>query len=136
MIVLKRTLLQNESVFQTFQRLMKEPLPIKAAYKMKRYADKLQSEQKEMENFFTECRRKHLVFNEDGTVKMTEESGKPMPEVKDREELNKKLEDFMGGSFTIEGVHKLASFELGEVRISAEELTVLEPFIQDLDLIS
>lgn len=134
MIEIKRAMLQNETVFAMFQRLMREPLPVKAAYKMKRYADKMDQEQKNMERFFHECRKKHLVIGEDGKVKtLTDENGQLQPVITDREELDQNLREYMTASFTIDGVNKLASFELEGVKLTAEELSVLEPFIDDLD---
>ena len=137
MIEIKRTMLHNETVFAMFQRLMREPLPVKAAYKMKRYADKMDQEQKNMERFFHECRKKHLVFGEDGKPKvLTDEKGEITPVIQDREVLDKNLREFMESSFTIEGVEKLASFELDGIKGSPEELSVLEPFIADIETLT
>ena len=56
---LKYRILQNQRLYSVFQALMMEKMPLKAAYKMKRFADKLDQETKSYQTFMQDALKKY-----------------------------------------------------------------------------
>jgi hypothetical protein len=116
---------------------MKEKMPAKAARKLNRYAEKLDQHSKEHAKFV------QLALNKYGEL---DEKGEPVIEyqgegeekravgykLKDSEGFQKEMGEHMEDEFTIE-VHPLYAAELENVQISPNDLTVMEPFIADLN---
>ena len=70
MLNLKHNILVNQNLYTVFQALMKEKMPINAAYKMKRYADKLDQKNKEHVQFMSDLLKNHGELDEAGNLQL------------------------------------------------------------------
>lgn len=133
MIKLKNSVLNNQRIFTVFQALMNEKMPVKAAYKMKRYADKLDQRTRDLREFMQMALQKYGDLDENGNPKIeNNEEGIPVGyKLKDSDAFKVEVDGFMGEEFEIE-VNPLYAAELDAVTISPNDLIVLEPFIADL----
>jgi ubiquitin C-terminal hydrolase len=116
---------------------MKEKMSMNAAYKMKRYADKLDQKNKEHIAFMSDLLKKHGDLDESGNLQLEyqgeDEDKKPVGyKLKDAEAFKKEMDEYLASEFTIE-VNPLFAAELSGVQISPNDLIVLEPFIADLN---
>lgn len=131
----KHSILVNNRLYSVFQAMMNERMSYDAAYKMKRYADKLDQKQKEHVAFMTELLKEHGEMDEAGNPIFEFEG-----EGEDRKAVGYKLKDgsafeaemkkYLDSEFEIE-VSPLFAVELKSISISPNDLTVLEPFIAD-----
>lgn len=137
MLNLKHNILVNQNLYTVFQALMKEKMPINAAYKMKRYADKLDQKNKEHVQFMGDLLKNHGELDEAGNLQLEFEGEgdqkKPVGyKLKDTEAFKKEMDEYLASEFQIE-VSPLYAVELSSVQISPNDLVVLEPFIADLN---
>lgn len=137
MLNLKHNILINQNLYTVFTTLMKEKMSMNAAYKMKRYADKLDQKNKEHIAFMSDLLKKHGDLDESGNLQLEyqgeDEDKKPVGyKLKDAEAFKKEMDEYLASEFTIE-VNPLFAAELSGVQISPNDLIVLEPFIADLN---
>lgn len=134
---LKYRILQNQRLYSVFQALMQEKMPLKAAYKMKRFADKLDQETKSYQTFMQDALKKYAELDEKGNpvIEFQGEGEEKTPvgyKLKDSATFQKEAEDFLDTEFEVE-VNPLYASELDEVKIAPVDLVVMEPFIADIN---
>lgn len=137
MLKLKHNILVNQNLYNTFQSLMKEKMSMNAAYKMKRYADKLDQKQKEHVKFMSDLLKEHGEIDEMGNLVLeyTGEGEEKKPvgyKLKDSEAFKTAASSYLESEFELE-ISPLFAAELSGVQISPNDLFVLEPFIADLN---
>jgi hypothetical protein len=106
-----------------------------AAYKMKKYADKLDQKQKDhvtfMNGLLKECgeldESGNPVFEFDGEGEERKAVGYKL---KDSEAFEKSMKEYLDSEFELE-IKPLFAVELKDVKISPNDLVVMEPFIAD-----
>lgn len=137
MLKLKHKILVNQNLYNVFQALMKEKMSMNAAYKMKRYADKLDQKNKAHAQFMSELLKTYGDLDDAGNLQLEfEGEGENKKAVgyklKDTEAFKTEMDQYLDSEFEVE-VNPLFAAELTDVRISPNELIVLEPFIADLN---
>jgi len=137
MLKVKHNILVNQNLYAVFQEMMKAKLPFNAAYKMKRFADKLDQKTKEHIKFVNELLTKHAETTETGEFVLEfdgeGEDKKPVGyKLKDKDAFKVAMDEYLNSEFEIE-VSPLYAVELQDVQISPNDLPVLEPFIADLN---
>ena len=137
MLKVKHNILVNQNLYAVFQEMMKAKLPFNAAYKMKRFADKLDQKTKEHIKFVNELLKKHAETTETGEFVLEfdgeGEDKKPVGyKLKDKDAFKVAMDEYLNSEFEIE-VSPLYAVELQDVQISPNDLPVLEPFIADLN---
>jgi len=138
MLKIKKTLLQNNRLYPVFQELMASPMDMKAAYKMKRYADKLDQAQKAYLTFMNDMLKEHGEHDAEGSLVIEyqgegEEKKAVGYKLKSPEAFEAAVKEYMDLDIEVEGVHPLFAVELSGVKISPNDLTIMEPFIADLE---
>ena len=133
---LKHSILINDRLYAVFQAMMNEKMPFDAAYKMKRYADKLDQKQKDHVKFMNELLKVYGEHDAEGKPIFEyqgegEERRAVGYKLKDSETFNSKVKAYLDSEFEVE-VSPLYATELKTVNVSPSDLTVLEPFIADL----
>jgi hypothetical protein len=116
--------------------MMNEKMPFDAAYKMKRYADKLDQKQKDHVKFMSKLLELYGEHDAEGKPVFEyqgegEERRAVGYKLKDSETFNSKVKAYLDSEFEVE-VSPLYATELKTVNVSPSDLTVLEPFIADL----
>lgn len=131
----KHSILVNDRLYSVFQAMMNERMSYDAAYKMKRYADKLDQKQKEHVQFMSDLLKKYGEMDGSGNpifeYKGEGEDKKAVGyKLKDGTAFEATLKEYLDSEFDIE-VTPLFAVELKGVMISPNDLIVLEPFIAD-----
>jgi hypothetical protein len=116
-------------------RLAGRPLPVKSAYNVKKWADLVMSARKKIsEEYQNEILGQYAEKDEKGAIKL-KEPGNPGSYTIPSAELdafNKATEEFGARTFKLER-RKIILEELGNIEISASELTALEPIVTTLE---
>lgn len=137
MLKIKNKILTNQRVYKVFQEIMESKLSFDAAYKMKRYADKLDQKQKDHVQYMAELLKLHGATDASGNyiLEYQGEGEEKVPvgyKLKNPDEFNKVIDTYLNDDFEIE-VNPLYAVELKELKISPNDLTIIEPFIADLN---
>lgn len=121
----------NFEFIRSMQKLAQTPMDPKAAYSIKRIADKLNSQRKAIsEEYQKQIVELYAVKDENGGLKMKED-GNGFVIVDGKEEEFKAQEKLFGEkTFKIER-NKLHIEMLTAVKLSAAELSVLDPILAD-----
>lgn len=135
MVKLKNSILVNQRLYAVFQYMMNQPMAMDAAYKMKRYADKLDQKQKDhiefMNSLVKECgeldETGNPIFEFEGEGEERKAVGYKL---KDPEVFEKNMKEYLDSEFELE-IKPLFAVELKDVKISPNDLVVMEPFIAD-----
>lgn len=137
MLKLKHNILVNQNLYTVFQTLMQEKMSMNAAYKMKRFADKLDQKNKDHIQFVNGLLKKYAEFDENGGLVFEYagegEDKKPVGyKLKDTDAFKAEMDQYLNSEFEVE-VNPLLAAELSGVQISPNDLIFLEPFIADLN---
>lgn len=134
---LKNNVLVNTRLYPVFQAMMNEKMSYDAAYKMKRYAAKLDQKQKEHVKFVSDLLKMYGELDPSGNPVFEyagegEEKKAVGYKLKDGDKFEEEMKKYLDSEFEIE-VSPLYTAELKNLHISPNDLTVLEPFIADIE---
>ena len=119
---MKLSRIVDDRLYATLNKLATEPLPLRAAFRLKGIGKKAREEYLKYDEVRKEALQKHGLKNEDGTLKVDEKNNAQFDEAGIRafsNELNELL------SMDVE-LPTLKASELGNVKLSANDLEVLD----------
>lgn len=135
MVQMKYNELNNMQFITALQRLAQRPLPVKAAYNVKKWADVIQRARATISaEYSKEVLGTFAEKNEDGTVKLknpSDASSYTVPEDQ-MEGFTKVHDEFGERTFNLER-RKILLEDLGNIDISAAEIAGLEPILTTLE---
>ena len=107
-----------------------------AAYNVAKLTRKFEKELNQARHSFSAWTKAYIAKNEDGSPKMAENPSGFFPfEIAEgkSDEFSEKVEDFLNTVVTIE-VPKLTTEQLGNVRLSPNQISALEPILDSASL--
>lgn len=132
MIKVTHAQLSNQTLQMTMQKLTHTPMNSKTAYRIKKFSDEIEKSLKTMyASFKSDIGKEYGELDEKGNLKPDQNNyGFKMKEGCDEKKLEEAVHKFNEISVTIDR-WKLNLSDLAEVKMSASELSAIDPFIEE-----
>lgn len=124
---MKMSVFLNQGFLTTFGELMKQELPIKTAYKLKKIQKSLVDEEERFNELRKEVLTKYAIKNDEGEPQTNEHGNVDLNKDK-LEDFQREFNDLLSIEFSSEFI---SLDELGDIKLSVNKLNTLDDLIKE-----